>query len=380
MKKTVLLGIIFGCLASSIISGQPVIAKKYTSPLSIDPLNIDIRDFRVLNTMVLIRDAEGAYLKGDYIKAAKNWLLVVNNNSTDCESYYNLSRSYAMIGNATLSAHFLDMAFATGYINFDEIRNEESFRNVRRDPLFRRTMENIMKGSEQYGEVIWVEQSRFDRVRVFYPAGYDPEKSYPLLVALHGRGDNAVNFSVLWKDISGREIILAIPEGPYTYVSSVFTEPVSHSWDIITGEMELMERADPEVTAYIAGISRELNRKLNISYTLLLGFSQGASYAYAAGIRYNEQFDGLLCFGGRIPDPQKYPWFVSPEEIKSASGLPVFIGHGLKDQAIGYNHAEFSKELLERNGYTVRLSLFDGGHYIASETLAEALDWFATAF
>jgi phospholipase/carboxylesterase len=375
MKKQLLLSGLLGILTTLFLAGQPLVVKKYTSPLSIDPLEIDKRDFRLINTVELVQKADGLFSAGDYQKAAMYYLLVVNNNCTDCYSYYNLSRCYAMMEDGELASHFLFLALETGYSDFNTIRNEEAFRKIRRDPLFRDTMEEVSERAERYGEIIWVEQKRFDRVRIFYPPGYDPSESYPLLIALHGRGDNALNFSDIWKDISDRGIILALPEGPYSYGSSGPAGSDSHSWDIITSDEELMKRADPEVMAYVAAISDELKERLKIGKTILLGFSQGAAYAYATGLKYHDRFDGLICFGGRFPDIERYPWFLSADEINRASGMPVFIGHGLNDSAVSYKNAERSSEILLGNGYRVKLSLYEGGHFFTVLILDEALDW-----
>lgn len=362
-------------ISSCVLTGQPTGGNKYSSPLYIDPLDINIKDFDIINTGRLAREADGYYEREEYIKAAKNYLLVVNNDCNNCESYFKLSRCYAMLKHPSLAAHFLTLAVETGYTNYIEIASEEAFKKARRDMIFRNAMDDALDRTRSLGEIVWVKQTRFDRVRLFYPAGYDREKSYPLLIALHGRGDNAINFSSLWSYISGRGIILAVPEGPYTFSTRGGIESRLHTWDLITRDPELMAKADPEVTAFIAGISSDLNSRLNVSSTILLGFSQGAAYAYAAGIRYHDSFDGLICLGGRIPDTSVYPWFLSGEEMARGNNLSVFVGHGTLDQAISYTEGEKSARLLEEMGYDVKFSLFEGGHFIQQQILNEALDW-----
>lgn len=375
MQKISLPALAFLILISTVTYGQPESLNKYSSPLYIDPLNINVKDYGRVDIPRLKAEAEIYYNNGEYIKAAKNYLLVVNNWCDDNDSYYRLSRCYARLGEASLATDFLTLAIEAGYVDYAALAGDDAFRKVRRDQEFRNVFEMLAGSSPENIGIFWVGQTRLGKVRIVYPEGYDPGKSYPLLIALHGRGGNAVNFSSISSLISKRDIIIAIPEGPYSFNSVGTIEFVMHSWDIVTDKREVMQIADPLVVEYIADISSELKKELNISRTYLMGFSQGAAYAYAAGIRFSERFDGLICFGGTIPDQTLYPWFISDMDISAGNSLKVFVAHGLNDQAINSDNAARSVAILEKNGYNVKQVLFEGGHYVPGEVLNEAIDW-----
>jgi phospholipase/carboxylesterase len=99
----------------------------------------------------------------------------------------------------------------------------------------------------------------------------------------------------------------------------------------------------------------------------LVGFSQGASMSYIAGIRRPDVYDGIVPFGGMI-DPS---WFTE-DQLEAARDLRVFIAHGNEDNI---ELAQMSRDLLEGAGFDVEYREFHGGHFIHLDTLHEAVAW-----
>ena len=106
-----------------------------------------------------------------------------------------------------------------------------------------------------------------------------------------------------------------------------------------------------------------------------MGFSQGAAFTYATGIRYHDVFDGLICFGGRLASVEDYPWFLSEQELAGNNELRIFIAHGSSDPAIGSSEGRKSYRLLKKHGYNTKFHLFEGGHEVPRDILREGITW-----
>ena len=114
--------------------------------------------------------------------------------------------------------------------------------------------------------------------------------------------------------------------------------------------------------------------KYKIDKAYIIGFSQGGSHTYVTGIKNPDVFEGIICFGAIMPDPQKFSWFLSEENIENGSNLKVFIAHG-KSDPYPYKNAIKARRKLQKYKYDVEQHLFDGGHMIDPTTFLKALNW-----
>jgi phospholipase/carboxylesterase len=79
---------------------------------------------------------------------------------------------------------------------------------------------------------------------------------------------------------------------------------------------------------------------------------------------------GVLNLSGFVPD---HPT-VRPE---SATGLPVFWGHGTADGNVPYALARAGRAALHAGGADIHAWDFPGGHTITQEEVVEARGWLA---
>lgn len=229
---------------------------------------------------------------------------------------------------------------------------------------------NLKKTEIRYFEVL-----KLEKCRLFFPDDFDSGKEYPLIIGLHGNGGSSKSFSSLWPVLKKHNVIYAVPESPYYYFDRLGRPSDRFTWSIVSDSSDLWQKADPPISEYISGIARSLKKEYKITNTTILGFSQGAVFAYATGIRYNKDIDGLICFGGRLPDPEKHPWFLSRKELENNNTVKVFVAHGLYDMAISSTEGRKSYRTLKKLGYNSRLKLFNGAHEVADEVLEEAIRW-----
>lgn len=349
--------------------------RKYTDPDSINPSEIDISDFIAEDMGALKFAADMAYRKEEYLEAAGIYLYMVNRNTDDSDSYYKIAACYSYLGMFDYAINFLVLAVNAGYVDFDMIKEDEAFSALKNNSITKSRFRELIAYGDNFGETKYFKVTKLEKCLLFLPPGYDPDREYPLVIGLHGNGSNPYLFSELWKHIKDEGVIYVVPQSPYNYATRGGTLTQQYSWSIISRERTLWEIADPFITDYLSEIALGICKEYNVGKKILFGFSQGAGFGYAGGIRYHEIFDGLICFGGRLPDPEEYPWFLSSHDLEANNDLKVFIAHGTNDQAIGVSEARKSNRILRKNGYTTRLEIFEGGHHVPGDVLREGIRW-----
>lgn len=349
--------------------------KRYAAPDSINPLNININDFLAEDLESLKFAADMAYKKGEYLEAARIYLYMVNRNTDDADSYYKIAACYSQLGMKDHAINFLVLAVNAGYFDFDRIEDEKAFSILKNNPGTKARFRELIKYGDNFGEIRYYKITKLEKCLLFLPPDYDPDKQYPLIIGLHGNGSNPYLFSALWEHIKDEGVIYAVPQSPYNYTTRGGTLTQQYSWSIISRVKSLWEIADPLVNEYFINVARGISEEYKISKKILFGFSQGAGFGYAGGIKYNEIFDGIICFGGRLPDPEEYPWFLSSDDLKSNNDLKIFIAHGTTDQAIDVSEARRSSRILRKNGFSTRLEIFEGGHYVPGDVLRKGIRW-----
>ena len=172
------------------------------------------------------------------------------------------------------------------------------------------------------------------------PAKYRPEQAWPLVVALHGYGDNAAAFHDLWKSATDSlGFVLLTPQG-----EERTKEGFGWAWG------SNAERA--------VQISIDIVRKVvhvDPKRVYLTGFSLGGSLCYKLGLKYPHIFHGLAPLGA--PFDKK---FLS--ENRTLQNLRVYIGHGTLENNFSTS-AQAAANMLQDLGAKVNLVPYEGiGH------------------
>ena len=81
------------------------------------------------------------------------------------------------------------------------------------------------------------------------PKNYDPNKSYKLVIGLHGGGSSIEKFINIWDDVENTDFIYAVPQGPYAWF---LNEKFGYDWALWpTGKIEHAMRATNLIPTYI---------------------------------------------------------------------------------------------------------------------------------
>ncbi len=347
---------------------------KFPEVMKINPLTFDMTEISQIDLDELKNRAYEAMLQQDFTLAARFYLYIISHDLSDANSHYNLARCYAYLGQSRYASNFLIMAINEGFNNFTFIKEDAAFKTLMQDSYFYTQFQAVQDFGEKIGENIYVKGEKLMKCRVLLPDNYQSDKAYPLVIGMHGFGGTAEEFTRLWSGLTNRSFIFVIPEGPYEANPDAYRRNTSFSWDIGVRSLELYKRSDNLSSEFIVNIKKYMAQNYSIDKNYILGFSQGGGYAYVTGIKNPDHFEGIICFGARLPDYEKYPWFLSEKNIEKGNKLKVFIAHGKEDGNVNKS-AVAAKKILKKFDYDVKLQLFEGGHFVSLPALESALEW-----
>ncbi len=182
----------------------------------------------------------------------------------------------------------------------------------------------------------------------------------PAYLLLHGlTGDE----DVMWGIESGLpgQGLAAAPrglfeasEGGYSWVE----EPLDRQ-----ASVRDLSRAVEAVTLWIETLRAD--HGLDLNRTVYVGFSQGASLAFALAASSGARPGAVVCLSGTVPHG----------EIRTLKGLPVFWGHGTHDQTLPIERAREGAARLREIGAQLHFCEADVGHKVGVECMRGLRGW-----
>ena len=203
------------------------------------------------------------------------------------------------------------------------------------------------------------------------PDDYDPEKSYPLVIMLHGFGANMHDLANLAPTINSTGYLYACPNAPIPF--NLGQGHAGFGWMTPQGGSTPDEIARSE--DLLSGFFTEVMEKYAVTpgNALLLGFSQGGGMTYRCGLGQADAFAGLAALSATLPEPVE----LDPK-LPEQRSQPIFVAHGRYDQVIAESTAYAAKNYLEGAGYSPEFHIYNMGHEISGEVLADLVPWMAT--
>lgn len=203
---------------------------------------------------------------------------------------------------------------------------------------------------------------------VYEPSGEGP---HPTILALHGRGANAMDLLGLAPRLAGGAFRVICPQAPLAVapgpgMTGYAWFPMSTGGDIDTAAFlsarhRLRTFLDQCAERYpLAG------RKL-----VLLGFSQGGGMAYGLGLSEPDRFAGMCILSSWLRKGTLAALGVADR----VDSLPTLVHHGRRDELIELERAKLSVSLLEKLQVPVEYREYDMGHEITSRSLADLSAW-----
>ena len=183
---------------------------------------------------------------------------------------------------------------------------------------------------------------------VFVPAGYDPDKTYPLIVFLHGSGERGDDGWYQTEYGAGT----AIRRHPERFPCLVFIPqcPRDMGWSMRPGKNG--EGASlPHVMDGIEKIQRKYN--IDTNRISLAGLSMGAFGTFAYGAVEWERFSAFMavCGGGDV------------EGAANLAKRPMWVFHGDADPVVPIERSREMVDAIREEGGSVKFTVYEGvGH------------------
>ena len=217
------------------------------------------------------------------------------------------------------------------------------------------------KDYKSQGQVDFTIQAAGMQTFIHLPTGYNPKKSYPLIITLHGAGGNGQNLRDAWANTRadwGAKVRAGyIVAGPTWQPARWWLWPQSN--DIIT-------------------LLREVKNTYNVdtNRVLLSGFSNGGHSTWSVGMKQPSLFAGLApSAGGPVSESGQG---LDMDMIASLVNLPVHWVHSADDRICPAATAQRVMARYKELGYTniIHKQFDSGGHVAHAEYWGNIFQWF----
>jgi phospholipase/carboxylesterase len=127
-----------------------------------------------------------------------------------------------------------------------------------------------------------------------------------------------------------------------------------------------------ESQAQIEALIRKENaRGIPSGRIVLAGFSQGGAITLQTGLRYPEKLAGLMVLSSYLPQRDS----LAAEASHANRAIPIFMAHGEFDYMLPMQLGSFSRDLLQRSGYTIDWHAYPMEHQVCAEEVRDIAKW-----
>ena len=189
---------------------------------------------------------------------------------------------------------------------------------------------------------------------LYVPEYYDPARSWPLVVALHGGSGNGGAFLWSWvREARTRGFIVLAPTAS------------GATWSLMEPEVD-----GPRIDRMAADVANDWN--IDATHQLLTGMSDGGTFTYVIGLREDCRFTHLAPIAASF-----HPMLMTFADAGRVRNLPIHIVHGAQDWMFPPEMAQGAQRALERAGAdVVYREIADLSHTYPRDENARILDWF----
>ncbi len=319
-----------------------------------------------------------ALLAGDRAKAIEYYRKWMEADPGDHISLYNLACAYALSDSIDRAVEAMRASVAAGWSDSNHTVNDPDLKSLRPHPEFRSILSEAARNARLraggFTEHFFA-QERMGRYLVVLPDEYDPSQRYPLVMMLHGHGQNAVHFAEVAHLLNSVNFIYAVPEGPYVAAEtegngfSHFRETENYADDPATVD---------ESTRWVLGVAADMRKRYNISGEKfwMVGYSQGGALAHAVAATYPDSVAGYAVHGAYF-----VPHSIDEQDLKRMkdAGVKVMITHGSNDLAVGPEEAVYAHNAFKQIGIAVELNLLESqGHAFDVTARMKIDEWLRT--
>jgi phospholipase/carboxylesterase len=188
---------------------------------------------------------------------------------------------------------------------------------------------------------------------LYVPEYYTPDRSWPLVMALHGGSGNGRGFLWSWlADARSHGAILIAPTAS------------GSTWALMGDDIDT-----PNLVRILESVRSRWN--VDSGRMLLTGMSDGGTFSYVSGLENASSFTHLAPVSATF-----HPLMAEMADADRLRGLPIHIVHGKLDWMFPVQVARQTRQLLSAAGADVTYrELDDLSHCYPREINAEILKW-----
>jgi phospholipase/carboxylesterase len=196
---------------------------------------------------------------------------------------------------------------------------------------------------------------------LFMPLHYERNYAYPLIVWLHGPGDDERQLQRIMPLVSMRNFVSIGPRGTRPYTAS----ESGHTWPEPDEDLSDTEERVFDCLDFAC-------QRLSISARriFLAGYQCGGTLAFRIGLKYPHRFAGILSLGG--PFPTGNTPLVNYDQVRL---LPLFIAQGRRSVLYPAETTCHELRLFHAAGMHVTLRQYPGGDELHAQMLHDMNVW-----
>ena len=202
--------------------------------------------------------------------------------------------------------------------------------------------------------------------------GADPDERLPMLVLIHGLGDEPHEQWLELVDAKLRVRVI-LPRAPEPYGSGYAWFPFRIGQH---GSARIGQQLEPRAQQLAAALKMLQARRPTRGMPVIAGFSQGGMLSFALAVGYPERFSLVVPISGLLPDAL----WPKHKATGAAAKLPIRSVHGANDRVVPIEPARALVKHLRSLGYDASLREYAGlDHSIAGELRSQVVRELAAA-
>jgi phospholipase/carboxylesterase len=194
---------------------------------------------------------------------------------------------------------------------------------------------------------------------LFTPMHYEQKHSYPLLIWLHGPGDDERQLQRVMPLISMRNYAAVGPRGTLPMKNGGFTWGETDQ-SLLSAEQRVFDCLESATDKFNVASRR----------IFLAGFESGGTTAFQIGLRHPDRFAGVLSLGGPFP-LNRTPL----TRLDEARSLPFFIAQGRESETYTVERTCEELRLFHAAGLSVALRQYPCGDELNTQMLTDMNTW-----
>jgi len=199
---------------------------------------------------------------------------------------------------------------------------------------------------------------------LFAPMHYEPGYAYPLIVWLHGRGDDERQLARVMPLVSMRNYVAVAPRG-FRVEADEDSEIPGYGWE---QSEEAITRAEQQVFDSITVAQRKFH--VSRRRVFLAGFDCGGTMAFRLAMRHPRHFAGVLSLCGTFPGG-----YAPLGRLVEARQLQVFLAVGRDSRDYPPQKVCEDLRLFHAAGLSTTLRQYPCDHELSPQMLSDVDRW-----